>query len=72
MLILRDTDTVAELENGLLRQLIQQRIEEIGEHSPWDADELGPFIIVESGDTDADIEAETGCRPYSPNRSAIA
>ena len=72
MLILRDTDTVAELPDLRIRGLIEQRIEEISEDCPWDADELGPFIIVESGDTDADIEAETGFSilrsPYNDTR----
>ena len=60
MLILRDTDAVTELPDLRIRELIEQRIEEISEYCPWDADELGPFIVVEPGDTDADIEAETG------------
>lgn len=72
MLILSDPDAVAALENVPLRRLIQQRIEEISEDCPWDADELGPFVVVEPGDTDTDIESVTGfsvlCSPYSPNR----
>ena len=60
MLILSDPDAVAALENVPLRRLIQQRIEEISEDCPWDADELGPFVVVEPGDTDTDIESVTG------------
>ena len=72
MLILRDTVAVTELEDGLLRQLILLRIEEISEYCPWDTGETGPFIVVEPGDADADIAAETGFSilsdPYNGTR----
>lgn len=46
MLILSDPDAVAALENVPLRRLIQQRIEEISEDCPWDADELGRLLSL--------------------------
>lgn len=60
MLILRHTDTIARITDDKLRQLITQRLQEIGESCPWDADELGPFIVVEPGDTAADLETVMG------------
>ncbi|MFT3962231.1 hypothetical protein [Propionivibrio sp.] len=60
MLILNDPETVARLTNAQVRQLIEQRIEEISASCPWDADELGPFVVVEPGDTAADLETVMG------------
>lgn len=60
MLILSNTDEVAALTNLPLRRLIQRRIEEISEYGPWDADELGPYVVVEPGDTDDDVQSATG------------
>lgn len=60
MLILRDTETISAIPDKQLLQLIDQRIKEISECCPWDADELGPIIVVEPGDTAADLEAVMG------------
>lgn len=72
MLVLYDTGAIAALAHHRLRQLIQQRVEEISEYCEWDGDELGPFVVVEPGDTDSDIESVTGfsplCSPYNGSR----
>ena len=60
MRILRDEATVAALPDAGLRQLIEKRISQINECCPWDADELGPFIVLEPGDTADMLEAEMG------------
>ena len=57
MLILRDTNSIAGLTDPVLRQLIKRRIQEVSECCPWDADELGPMIVVEPGDTADDLQA---------------
>ena len=60
MRILRDEAAIAALPDAGLRQLIETRISQINECCPWDADELGPFIVVEPGDTSDMLEAEMG------------
>lgn len=60
MRILRDETAIAALPAGGLRRLIEKRIAEINECCPWDADELGYFIVVEPGDSADLLEAEIG------------
>ena len=60
MLILRETETISAITDEQLRQLIVQRIQEISECSPWDADEMGPIVLLEPGDTATDLEAIMG------------
>jgi hypothetical protein len=60
MRILRDVSAIDALADAGLRQLIQQRLVEISECCPWDADELGPFVVVEPGDSVEVLEAEIG------------
>lgn len=60
MRIMRDKGAIAALPDAGLRQLIEHRISQINECCPWDADELGPFIVVESGDTADMLETEMG------------
>lgn len=57
MLVLRDTTAIVSITDPVLRQLIERRIQEINECCPWDADELGPMIVVEPGDTADDLQA---------------
>lgn len=60
MRILRDEAAIAGLSEASLRQLIQQRVSDISAFCAWDADEHGPFIVVEPGDTADALEAEIG------------
>lgn len=60
MLVLRDTKAITDITDPVLRQLIERRIQEISEYCPWDADELGPMIVVEPGDTADDLQAIMG------------
>lgn len=57
MLVLRDNIAIAAITDPVLRQLIERRIREISECCPWDADELGPIIVVEPGDTADALQA---------------
>ena len=57
MLVLSDTKAITDITDPVLRQLIERRIQEISEYCPWDADELGPMIVVEPGDTADDLQA---------------
>ncbi len=60
MLVLRDIESITTITDSHLRQLIERRIQGIEECCPWDADELGPFIVVNPGDTPADLEVIMG------------
>ncbi|WP_374409307.1 hypothetical protein [Hydrogenophaga sp.] len=60
MRVLRDEAAIAALPEAGLRALIQKRVSEISEHCPWDADELGYFVVVEPGDPLDTLEAEIG------------
>lgn len=57
MLVLRDAKAITDITDPVLRELIERRIREISECCPWDADELGPMIVVEPGDTADDLQA---------------
>ena len=60
MIVITDRTQISGTADTHLRQLIEQRIRGIEECCPWDAEELGPFIIVEAGDTPADLESVMG------------
>ena len=60
MRILRDRASIARLEDIDLRTLIEWRIRQIEASVPWDAAILGPFILVEPGDTLETLLAATG------------
>ena len=60
MITIRDTASVDQLGQVELQQLIRDRIAEITQGQPYDADVYGEFVIVEAGDTLPDIEAYLG------------
>lgn len=60
MRILRDEAAIAAVPEADLRQLLQKRVAEINESCPWDADELGFFIVIEPGDPVSALETEIG------------
>ena len=60
MITIRDTASVDQLGQVELQQLIRDRIAEITQGQPYDADIYGEFVIVEAGDTLPDIEAYLG------------
>ena len=60
MIILRDTEAISTVPDPALRQLIELRISQINECCPWDAEELGPMIVIEPGDSANDLEAVMG------------
>ncbi len=57
MVIITNPVQIAVITDRSLRQLIERRIQEISECCPWDADELGPMIVIEPGDTADDLHA---------------
>lgn len=60
MVIITNPVQIAVITDTSLRQLIERRIQEISECCSWDADELGPMIVVEPGDTAEDLQAIMG------------
>jgi hypothetical protein len=60
MLSLHDRESISKLPDLALRQLIEQRIQDISELGPWDADVLGPFIVIEPSDTAHDLATAIG------------
>jgi len=60
MKILRNLADVTNLDDPSLRLLVERRIQQIEECCPWDSAELGPFIVVEPGDSAETLEAEIG------------
>jgi hypothetical protein len=60
MVVITDLSQIAVITDTHLQQLIEQRIQEISECSPWDAEEIGPIVVAELGDTAADLETVMG------------
>lgn len=63
MIVLRDPSTVSSITSPDIRSLVEQRFSQLcdGSDDPYDAEQLGYFIIVEPGDTVAALETECGC-----------
>lgn len=60
MIVITDRRQIAGIAAVHLRQLINQRIQEIEESCPWNANELGPMIVIEPGDTASELETAMG------------
>ena len=60
MIIITDPKQVSSIADPPLRHIIEQRIQGIEECCPWDANELGPIIVIESGDTPDSLAAVMG------------
>lgn len=61
MLTLRDPAHVDRITDPGIRALAEQRFREVSTDEPYDPDVLGPFVVVEPGDTLETIETGTGC-----------
>ena len=60
MIKIRSTEAITGIISQEIQQLIHQRIAEITQGQPYDADIYGEFVIVEAGDTLPEIEAYLG------------
>ena len=60
MIKIRSIEAVTSITSQEIRQLIHQRIAEITQGQPYDADVYGEFVVVEAGDTLPEIEAYLG------------
>jgi hypothetical protein len=60
MIVSRTIEAVTGIASTEIQQLIRDRIAEITQGQPYDADVYGEFVIVEVGDTLPEIEAYLG------------
>lgn len=60
MIKIRTTEAVTGITSQEIQQLIHQRIAEITQGEPFNADIYGEFAIVEAGDSLPEIEAYLG------------
>ena len=60
MQIIRDPAETAMITDPVLRHLIEATITALSEDYPYDPEVLGYFLIVEPGDTIAELDAQIG------------
>ena len=61
MLVLRDPSVASGIADNDLRELVEQRFEDVCDGEDFDPDLHGQFIVVEPGDSVDVLEAESGC-----------
>lgn len=59
MIIVRDLSAIHQVSNPEIRELVLQRMDDLGGDA-FDANALGYFLIVESGDTLESLSAQVG------------
>ena len=59
MIVVRDHSTIDQISNPAIRELVQQRINDLGGEA-FDSNELGYFLVVESSDTLEALSAQLG------------
>ena len=59
MIIVRDLSSIQQISNMEIRRLVTQRMEDLGGDA-FDANALGYFLVVESGDAIEAINAQLG------------
>jgi hypothetical protein len=57
--VVRDLSTIDQISNLQIRELVQQRINDLGGEA-FDSSELGYFLVVESSDTIEAIQKQVG------------
>ena len=57
MLVIRDLSTAAQIEDPAIRDLIFQRINDLGGDA-FDADAIGHIVLMQQGDTVESMEAQ--------------
>lgn len=61
MIRIRGPDQTRRISDPTIRRLVEQRLTEICDGEAYDVEIHGEMILVESGDTLASLERETGC-----------
>ena len=59
MIVVRDQSNIDQISNPAIRELVQQRINDLGGEA-FDSNELGYFLVVESSDTLEALSAQLG------------
>ena len=59
MIVVRDHSSTQEIKHSHIKQLVRQRINDLGGES-FDSNELGYFLVVESSDTLEALSAQLG------------
>ena len=59
MIVVRDHSNIDQISNPTIRELVQQRINDLGGEA-FDSNELGYFLVVESSDTLEALSAQLG------------
>lgn len=59
MIVARDHSTIDQISNLQIRELVQQRINDLGGEA-FDSNELGYFLVAESSDTLETLSAQLG------------
>ena len=60
MIVLRDPHQLTQVAQPEIKTFLHQRFHDICAPEPYDPDEHGFFILIETGDTSEQIESETG------------
>ena len=61
MLVLRDPSIASSIADNDLRELVEQRFEDICDGEEYEPELHGFMIVVEAGDSVDELEAESGC-----------
>ena len=61
MLVLRNPSIASSIADNGIRELVEQRFEDICDGEKYEADLHGHFIVVEPGDSVEALEMESGC-----------
>ena len=61
MLVLRDPSAASSIADNDMRELVEQRFDDVCDGEEYDPDINGYFIVVEPGDSVDVLEAESGC-----------
>lgn len=59
MIVVRDLQSTSQIRNLAIRDLVRQRIEDLG-GGAFNADALGYFLVIEAGDAIETIHAQVG------------
>lgn len=61
MLVLRDPSVASSIADNDIRELVEQRFEDICDGEEYEADLHGFMIVLEAGDSSDALEEESGC-----------
>ncbi len=68
MKVIRDPIDIATVADPGIRELLLQRLQAVTDGEPYEAEEMGYFVVVEPGDSVEAIEAQLGFTFVAENR----